>query len=71
MAHLRAVLDRDDPEVVIYEIGLGRLALECVVLDQKNRRLLHGQTHYECLSMKQITNIFQQFIGLFLIFLIR
>ena len=41
-AHLRAVLDRDDLEIVVHEIGLGRLALKCVVLDQKNRRLLHG-----------------------------
>jgi hypothetical protein len=41
-AHLRPVLDGDHPEIVVHEIGLGGLALKCVVLDQQDRRLLHG-----------------------------
>jgi hypothetical protein len=39
---LRSVLDGDYPEIVVPEIGLGGLALKCVVLDQQDRRLLHG-----------------------------
>jgi hypothetical protein len=35
---------------VIHQVGLGRLALESVVLDQQNRGLQHDLIRNECFS---------------------
>jgi hypothetical protein len=35
---------------VIHQVGLGRLALKGIVLDQQNRRLQHDLIRNECFS---------------------